>query len=106
MIYNLVFEVVTRALLDLTEDIRKAIDSNQFTVSIFIDIQKAFDTVDNTILLNKLNYHGIRGVANDWFKSHLTNRNQYVSIQGVDSNLTTMNFGVPQGSVLGPFNLD
>ena len=55
------------ALLDLTEDIRKAIDSNQFAVGIFIDLQMAFDTVDHTILLNKLNYYGIRGVVNDWF---------------------------------------
>ena len=69
------------ALLDLTDDIRKAIDSNQFAVGIFIDTQKAFYTVDHTILLNKLNYYGIRGVANDWFKSYLTNRKQYVSIQ-------------------------
>ena len=49
-----------------------------------------------------MNHYGIRGIANDWFKSYLSNRNQYVSINGFDSGLTTINCGVPQGSVLGP----
>ena len=89
-------------LLDLTEDIRNAIDTNQFAVGIFIDLQKAFDTVDHHILLCKLNHYGIRGIANLWFKSYLTNRKQFVSIEGVNSNLATIDFGVPQGSVLGP----
>ena len=89
-------------LLDLTEDIRNAIDANRFAVGIFIDLQKAFDTVDHHILLCKLNHYGIRGIANLWFKSYLTNRKQFVSIEGVNSNLATIEFGVPQGSVLGP----
>ena len=57
------------ALLDLTEDIRNALDNNIFAVGIFIDLQKAFDTVDHNILLKKLHYYGIRGIANDWFRS-------------------------------------
>ena len=69
---------------------------------VFVYLQKAFDTVDHQILLAKLNHYGIRGVSNDWFKSYLSNRNQYVSINGFDSGLTTINCGVPQGSVLGP----
>ena len=89
-------------LLELTEDIRNAVDTNNFAAGIFIDLQKAFDTVDHNILLNKLNYYGIRGIANNWFKSYLLNRKQFVSIQGMDSNLVTMEYGVPQGSVLGP----
>ena len=68
----------------------------------FIDLQKAFDTVDHDILLHKLNYYGIRGIANNQFKSYLSDRRQYVSINGVDSNEVTMQFGVPQGFVLGP----
>ena len=63
---------------------------------------KKFDTVDHQILLPKLNHYGIRGVSNDWFKSCLSNRNQYVSINGFDSGLATVNCGVPQESVIGP----
>ena len=64
--------------------------------------KKTFDTVDNQILLAKLNRYRFRGVSNDWFKSKLSNRNQYVSINVFDSGLTTINCGIPQGSVLGP----
>ena len=65
-------------------------------------MQKAFDTVDHQILLAKLNHYGICGVSNDWFKSYLSNRNQYVSINGYEPSLAVINCGVPQGSVLGP----
>ena len=69
---------------------------------VFVDLQKAFDTVGCQILLAKLNHYGIRGVSNDWFKSYLSNRNQYVSINGYKYGLAALNCGVPQGSVLGP----
>ena len=65
-------------------------------------MQKAFDTVNNQILLAKLNHYGIRQVSNDWFKSYLSNRHQYVSINGYESGLAGINCGVPQGSVLRP----
>ena len=68
----------------------------------FLDLQKAFDTVDHQILLEKLNHYVIRGDSNDWFKSYLSNRNQYVFLNGFASGLNTINYGVPQGSVLGP----
>ena len=64
-------------------------------------MQKAFDTVDHQILLAKLNHYGIHGVSNDWFKSYLSNRNQYVSIYGYESGVAAINCRVPQGSVLG-----
>ena len=62
--------------------------------------KKAFDTVDHQILSAKLNHNGICGVSNEWFKSYLSNRNQYVSINGSDSGLAAINCRVPQGFVL------
>ena len=90
------------ALFSLTEMIREALDNSNFACGIFIDLQKAFDTVDHHILLKKLEYYGIRGLANNWFKSYLSNRQQFVSINGFNSSKKTMKYGVPQGSVLGP----
>ena len=78
------YHSTTHALIDLTEDVRKAIDNNKFSCGVFIDLQKAFDTVDHNILLKKLEYYGIRGIANDWFYSYLKNRKQYVSISGYE----------------------
>ena len=90
------------ALLSITEKVREALDKSNFACGIFIDLQKAFDTVDHQILLKKLENYGIRGLANNWFKSYLTNRQQYVSINGFNSSSKIMHYGVPQGSVLGP----
>ena len=81
--------------------IRDSLDKNNLACGIFIDLQKAFDTVDHNILLDRL-AHGIRGIANEWIKSYLSNRQQYVSINGHDSNKLEIKHGVPQGSVLGP----
>ena len=107
IIYNLQFGFrqqysTSHALVNITENIRKALDGGNIGCGIFVDLQKAFDTVDHQILLTKLNHYGIRGVSNDWFKSYLSNRNQYVFINGFDSGLAAINCGVPQGSVLGP----
>ena len=89
------------ALISLTKNIRKNLDEGKFGCGIFVDLQKAFDTVEHDILLSKLEHYGIRGLANEWFKSYLSNRKQYVSINGYDSNLADVKFDV-QGSVLGP----
>ena len=64
--------------------------NNNFACGIFIDLQKAFDTVEHSILLNKLNHYGIRGEANDWFKSYLKTRKQYVSTRGFESKTENM----------------
>lgn len=70
---------------------------------LFLDIKKAFDTVDHDILINKLFMSGVRGIPLKWFKSYLENRSQCVSINGINSELVVnSNCGVPQGSVLGP----
>ena len=77
----------SHALINITENIRKALDDGNIGCGVFVDLQKAFDTVDHQILLAKLNHYGIRGVSNDWFKSYLSNRNQYVFINGYESGL-------------------
>ena len=77
----------THALTSLTETIRKYLDEGKFACGIFVDVQKAFDTVEHNILLTKLEYYGVRGLANNWFKLYLSDRKQLVSINGHDSNL-------------------
>ena len=83
------------ALISLTEDIRKNVDKGNIVCGIFVDLQKAFDTVENDILLAKLEHYGICGMANNWFKSYLFNGKQFVSINGHISNQTSVKYGVP-----------
>lgn len=92
----------THALISLTETIRQNLDNCKFACGIFIDLQKAFDTVSHEILLSKLEHYGIRGVTNSWFRSYLSDRVQYVSLTNTKSKKLFIKHGVPQGSVLGP----
>ena len=92
----------TLVLINLPEGVSQALDEGSFVCGIFVDLQKAFDTVDHKILLHILEYYGICGVCNDWFKSYLSDQKQFVSINGYNSDLMSVNCGVPQGSVLGP----
>ena len=71
-------------------------------IALFMDLSKAFDTIDHNILLHKLYNYGIRGIVWSWIKSYLSNRQQYVSIDDVNSPISHINCGVPQGSILGP----
>ena len=88
--------------ISLIENIEKAIDNKMFICGVFVDFWKAFDTVDHNILLHKLSRYGIRDIANCWFSSYLSNRKQFVTINGFDSEIQSFQYGVPQGSVLGP----
>ena len=93
---------INHALISLTEMIKNTLDNKRFGCGIFLDLQKAFDTVNHEILLNKLEHYGIRGIALTWFRSYLSNREQYVSVNGYNSKNLNVTCGVPQGSVLGP----
>ena len=77
-------------------------DVPEYTLGIFLDLKKAFDTVPKSILLRKMSHYGFTGIANKWFESYLSKQTQYVSINGFDSSCRFVDFGVPQGSVLGP----
>lgn len=90
------------ALIMIVDKIQQAIEEGKYSCGVFLDLSKAFDTVNHTILIKKLEYYGIRGVAKDWFSSYLTNRKQFVSIGNIVSDDRPISCGVPQGSVLGP----
>ena len=93
-------------VISLIENIEKAIDNEIFLCGVFVDLQKAFDTVDHNILLHKLSHHVLRDMANCWFFSYLSNRKQFEAIYGFDSEIQKFQYGVLQGSVLGPFFLN
>ena len=77
-------------------------DRRLFSGGVFIDLKKAFDTVDHSILLSKLNFYGFRGIINNWFSSYLRNRLQTTQIGQHMSDKVEITYGVPQGSILGP----
>ena len=90
------------ALINLLNDILHMIDDGNIVLGIYLDLTKAFDTIDHDILCDKLSLYGVRGVPLNWFESYLSNRKQFVSVGNHNSSLTTISYGVPQGSILGP----
>ena len=106
-IYNLQYGFRSKhstqhAIPDIVNNIHNSMDSGKYTCGIFIDLKKAFDTVNHSILLAKLENYGIRGLINTWFKSYLTDRRQSIEIDNHISKEEKTLCGVPQGSVLGP----
>ena len=77
-------------------------DNNEIPFNIYLDLSKAFDTLDHNIILDKLHYYGVRNTPLDLFKNYLTNRKQYVEIDSVKSKMGEIQTGVPQGYILGP----
>ena len=89
------------AALELVDRIHLDLDKRKYPITIYMDLSKAFDTLDHNILLNKLKYYGVKNTELSWFQSYLTERSQYVEINGIPSNVLTISTGVPQGSILG-----
>ena len=92
----------SNALTVVIENVTKAFEENKYTLSVFMDRSKAFDTIDRNFLLYKLHYYGIRGLPYEWYKSYLSNQPLQTEINGKLSPPTLINLGVPQGSILGP----
>lgn len=90
------------AVTELISEIHNALDNKEVTLAVFLDLSKAFDTINHEILLKKLEYYGVRGIALDWFKNYLYERKQYVQYKSAISDTKLIECGVPQGSVLGP----
>ena len=90
------------ALVCMLDKLHDALEKGDYAIVIFIDFRKAFDTVDNSILLYNLYHYGVRGPAYDWFCDYLNNRTQLVSFNNVNSQNEFVSCGVPQGSILGP----
>ena len=92
-----------QAIIEITDDIKEQLDKGNIVLGTYLDLSKAFDTVNHKILFRKLNYYGIRGIVYNCFESYLTGRQQttYVKFNGQYSSKSHISTGVPQGSVLG-----
>ena len=90
------------ALISIVEQIKNNLDNKTFSCGVFVDLEKAFDTVNHKVLIKKLNHYGIRDNANKWIMSYLSNRKQHVKLNGAKSIDASITCGVPQGSILGP----
>ena len=90
------------AAIEITDKIYQNLDNKKSPLAIYLDLSKAFDTIDHSILIHKLEYYGIKGTSLKWFTSYLTNRKQYVQFNNETSSSNLISTGVPQGSILGP----
>ena len=91
-----------QAIGEIADNLRKSIDNNLYTCGIFLDFSKAFDTVNHSILIKKIEQYGIRGIPLQLFTSYLTNRQQYTALGNTVSSRQVVTCGIPLGSLLGP----
>ena len=91
-----------QAIAEIADNLRKSIDNNLYTCGGFLDFSKAFDTVNHSILLKKIEQYGIRGIPPQLFTSYLTNRQQYTALGNTVSSRQAVTCGIRQGSSLGP----
>ena len=91
------------AIIELTNQIYNSFNENKFTLGVFIDLSKAFDTVNHDIIITKLKYYGVKNTNIKWFKSYLSSRKQFIAYdQAEQTSMTNIICGVPQSSILGP----
>ena len=90
------------AIIQLVDQINSNFEKDQYTLGVFIDLSKAFDTVDHKILIAKLENYGMKGINLLWFKSHQENRKQFIQDDISITSFKSIICGVPQGSILGP----
>ena len=93
------------AIAQLVDKVNTAVEKNETTIGIFLDLSKAFDTMDHKILLHKLEHYGFRGIVLQWFENYLTSRTQYVYYNNCKSLQRDIVCGVSRGSILGPLLL-
>ena len=88
--------------MNLQDHIIENINNKLWSLGVFLDLSKAFDTLNHNILLNKLELYGVRGLGQTWFRNYLTGRKQVVQLGSSTSSMKKITHGVPQGSILGP----
>ena len=88
--------------MELIDRIITQMDQDEIPINIYLDLSKAFNTIDHLILIDKLKYYGINGTDLNLFRSYLNNRKQYAEIDHIKSNMLPITIGIPQGSILGP----
>ena len=89
------------AVREIVDRVNLELDKGNRPLALYLDLSKAFDTLNFEILLEKLKYYGVHELSLNWFKSYLENRKQYVEIENSKSDITSTSLGVPQGSILG-----
>ena len=89
------------AIVELVDKILNGFSEEKYTLGVLIDLSKAFDTVEHQILLKKLSLYGVKGKSLEWFESYLSERKQYIEVEGQKTSFLNVTCGVPQGSILG-----